>query len=230
MLLLFDEVWSLCHHVSQMLADSLQNVQAFDFFTYHSSHSGADSFEPRDMDIDNQDFTKSFREDNTPKFASVYVQLTKYSPASGTLHYLPAGHDPDYYHSLETNALPTGIEKIVAVPSSTGDMSVWSHRLLHWTNATAAKAPIKSALSFVVSDSAYSSPVLQRGKDALPFPTWDERIVLCAYQVVKYHHRIDATKIKHVLAEILTQYGPLLSPMAHEDPTYQHNFAALFLQ
>jgi len=123
----------------------------------------------------------------------------------------------------------SGIASIHALPARAGDIYALSHQLQRWSSTHLASSTQSIALSFGSTEPEDASVFLARGQAGMMSPDWDERLVLCAFYVVRNHHSADAERLKHILGGILTVHGSLLSPAAHSDRLYSQNFEALFI-
>lgn len=239
-LLLYDEVWQICHQLSAVLSRTTRSRQIFDFYVFNIPKAQGQGWNiHRDRD-GSGDFTDSFHTDGVPKYSTVWVALTQATPLNSCIYSLPASSDPYYFGSNDSNATSgqdpgmavreAGWQEVRAMPAAQGDVYSWSHRLLHWGSSSTTQAKHnRIALSFAVADEHFESPLLARGQDALPFPTWEERLVLCAFQLIKYHHNLPVSdQVKGILIGIMSRHGKLLARDALHDSAYVANFDILY--
>ncbi|CAE8589290.1 unnamed protein product, partial [Polarella glacialis] len=104
-----------------------------------------------------------------------------------------------------------------ALPAKPGDVYAWSHRLLHWGSSSTSRASCpRVALSFSVASPQFEKPILVRGPRALPYPSWEERLVLCAYQLAMYAQHIPLGQTRALVASIFRRHQQLLTKEAIE--------------
>lgn len=223
-LLLFDDVWQLCHNLTPLLAQTVHCAPIFDVYVFHVPPGGGVGWTPhRDRDDGGAPSIarQSFRDDDgMPKYATVWVALTDVTPVDSCIYCLPRCHDrhyfgPDDAEDPATAALDAGLRSIRALPAARGDVYVWSHRLLHWGGASSHKAVgPRIALSYAFADPGYERPVLSRGIKALPLPSWEERQVLVAYQMALYSEHVPLGDSEDLVASLLSRHRRRLTVAA----------------
>ena len=97
----------------------------------------------RDRQPKGEDTRKSFREDNTPKYCTMWIPLTNSTCENSCLYVIPRKCDQGYMDGDDDNDLDkTPLEKclkdkrdyqnITACPVDVGEAVVFSHRTIHW--------------------------------------------------------------------------------------------------
>jgi len=226
MLLLFDEAWLLFHQLSGVVQPVVEGGHTFEFSVSYNKRSVAPWGKGRD-DNGGVNVKSSFKKNGMPRYSTAAIELTDAAPSQCKMWCLPAAKDENYNGDIKSDQLSSS-DEATSMESEVGDVHVRSHRLLHWANVS-EHDPDRIAVSVAMSDNEFPAPRLMRGEEALPLPTWQERLALCAYHIVKRHHVSSAEPMRDIVVAILTIHGSLLAPAAHQDPHYQSNFEVLFL-
>jgi len=222
-LLLFDEAWELCHGLSSILLGTVQSSPVFDMYVFNIAMGRGKGW---DIHRDRWDYdatgsaasnlSSTFHADGTPKYATVWIALSEATPLNSCIYCLPKGSDkyymgPDHGNYADPK-LHAGVQEIRALPAKPGDVYVWSHRLLHWGSSSSSRAACpRVALSFSVAASDFEKPVLARGMRAMPVPTWEERLVLCAFQLAMYSQHEPLGQARSIVSGLLAKHKHLLT-------------------
>ena len=108
MILLFDEVWELCHVAGNLISQSTHqnNVINFDMLAWHIDASKDEcGFSPhRDRQPDNVHNVKSsFHSNGHAKYVTLWLALTDATPENSCLYVIPQQYDPGYLEGDDDN-------------------------------------------------------------------------------------------------------------------------------
>eukprot|EP00943_MAST-04B_sp_MAST-4B-sp1_P002845 g2845.t1 len=207
-ILIFNEIWKIGHQFSKILEQTSNNKLNMDLLAWYIdpklNQSGFSPHRDR-MPKDKPGQTpgtavkKSFHDDNTPKYTSIWLPLTNATPDNSCLYFIPANEDPYYAIGDPIDMEPldavlprdnlSSLQKIRCMPCTPGSPLVFSHRLIHWagrSNPDCTDGP-RVALGFAFSDNSFEKPYFSR--KYLPLPPFQLRVALAAGQAIKYNNR-----------------------------------------
>lgn len=161
---------------------------------------------------------KSFREDESPKYCTIWIPLTNATCENSCLYVIPRKCDEGYIEGDDdTDLEKTPLEKclkdkkayqnITACPVDVGEAVVFSHRTIHWGSKPRDnyQGEPRVNVSFGFSDDSFEKAYLKNrngvkvtedADDVQSLPTLKERLVLIASQMIVYHERFPPKNFK----------------------------------
>ena len=216
--LVYDNYWVLARRVEKIVqeisggTENRLNYDALVWRVANDDETKMTAFTPhRDRQPKGEDTRKSFREDNTPKYCTMWIPLTNSTCENSCLYVIPRKCDQGYMDGDDDNDLDkTPLEKclkdkrdyqnITACPVDVGEAVVFSHRTIHWGSKPREnyEGEPRINVSFGFSDDSFEKAYLKNRNgvkvtedpdDVQSLPTLKERLVLIASQMIVYHER-----------------------------------------
>ena len=231
--LVFDNYWVLARRVEKIVQsisgkenrlnfDALvwrvRNVNEEDEKRGESNNTATmTAFTPH-RDRQPKDTRKSFREDESPKYCTIWIPLTNATCENSCLYVIPRKCDEGYTEGDDdTDLEKTPLEKclkdkkayqnITACPVDVGEAVVFTHRTIHWGSKPRDnyQGEPRVNVSFGFSDDSFEKAYLKNrngvkvtedADDVQSLPTLKERLVLIASQMIVYHERFPPKNFK----------------------------------
>ena len=233
--LVFDNFWTLARRVEKLVQEisgGEENRLNFDALVWRVENETEEgrtmndekknkmtAFTPhRDRQPKGEDTRKSFREDETPKYCTIWIPLTNATCENSCLYVIPRKCDEGYMDGDDDADLEkTPLEKclkdkkayqnITACPVEVGEAVVFSHRTIHWGSKPRDnyEGEPRVNVSFGFSDDSFEKAYLKNRNnvkvtedqdDVKSLPTLKERLVLIASQMIVYHERFPPKNFK----------------------------------
>jgi hypothetical protein len=198
---MYDEFWIIFYRLHGLLGRLLGPGYRMlpEFWAWHVDPRAGDSGWKPHRDKDRQ----AMFPDGRPKSLSVWLPLTQATPLNGCIYVVPAHLDPTY-NTPEENRWKFAFQDIRAVPSSPGDLLVWTSEVIHWGSRSSPMASgprISLAFEFQRGDvPPISNPLLA----PLTFLTVSQRLQLICKQVLQYQHMYPlAPEMKALVAALM---------------------------
>ena len=232
--LVFDSYWVLARRVEKIVQEisggkdnrlnfdalvwRVRNVNEEDEKRGESNNTATmTAFTPH-RDRQPKDTRKSFREDESPKYCTIWIPLTNATCENSCLYVIPRKCDEGYTEGDDdTNLEKTPLEKclkdkkayqnITACPVDVGEAVVFTHRTIHWGSKPRDnyQGEPRVNVSFGFSDDSFERAYLKNrngvkvtedAEDVQSLPTLKERLVLIASQMIVYHERFPPKNFK----------------------------------
>eukprot|EP00931_Biecheleriopsis_adriatica_P046883 TRINITY_DN26975_c0_g1_i2.p1 TRINITY_DN26975_c0_g1~~TRINITY_DN26975_c0_g1_i2.p1 ORF type:complete len:418 (-),score=87.38 TRINITY_DN26975_c0_g1_i2:85-1338(-) len=213
-LLAFDETWEVANEVSGVLEKLLGLRNIMDFYVFNVKPGGVGWQLHRDRKGGS---TLGFSEGGLPEYTTIWIAITDASPKTSCIYVLPAYADPSYKDLAgDDSRLIVGYshQHIRALPVQSGDVLLWSHRLLHWGSAAPPEAThSRKTLTFAMAAPGFEEPFLHLAAGEVP--SFEARLALVAFTLVCYHNsEAVAPAIQPLVVEILRRHADHLTDAA----------------
>lgn len=180
----YDEYWLMYFRLHQILKKLLGDYKKLpDFWIWHVDPNKEESgWSPH------RDKTRAtLNGDGSPNAFTIWLPLTDSTTTNGCMYILPADRDP-VYNTEREREWDIKYPDIRALPAKSGAVLGWNQAVLHWGSRASkrSKSPrISMALEFQSADRApLNMPLMEPGY----FPTFHERLMLIAKQILQYKH------------------------------------------
>jgi hypothetical protein len=205
LLMVYDEVWSLSHQLSSLMASvSGGCTNSFDMLAYSILPClGQSGFAPH-RDRQPADVAGSFRADGTPKYCTAWIALSHATTENSCLYVVPRAHDPGYDagddHAADAEdplinlfkSSDAAVQAVRACPLRAGGTIIFSHRIMHWGSKGDPDCDKdRISVTFGHSEPRFEPPYLATPQAHLPFPKAPLRLALASAQLINYHERFE---------------------------------------
>ncbi len=197
-ILMYDEAWQIIQKIDSIMRDSTGCSCNFDILAWYVDPSAGESgFSPH-RDRQPEDVPSSFRENGTPRYATCWLALTKACPDNSCLYMLPAWADPGYMSGDldDKDPLERALSEkekymnIRCLPTDPAGACIFTHRIIHWgSQGRQEYTEPRLALAVACSDYGFEPSYLSTEYLKNTIPTLEERMTLCASQVIVYQDR-----------------------------------------
>ncbi|HMW92550.1 MAG TPA: phytanoyl-CoA dioxygenase family protein [Candidatus Obscuribacter sp.] len=208
----YDESWELFYHlnelISRLLGQGYHVLPAFYAF-YVEPGAGNTGWCPH------RDRTRQVTVDKQGKSISLnaWIPITDADPLNGCMYILPAHQDINYPNNLTTMGV-NNLQDVRAIPCKAGSVVMWNEAVYHWggrSSKYASHTRLAMALAFQRSDQEpFETPLLK----ALSLPSFEARLSLIAYQMLRYQAQ---GALSPVLRELCVQLAALGEPLVVHD-------------
>ena len=214
----YDESWELFYYLDDLMTQLLGKryfvLPAFWAFFVEPGSTNTGWYPHRDR-------TRQVTVDKEGNSISlnVWIPVTDADPLNGCMYILPAHQDINYPNNLQ-NTGPSNLQDIRAIPAKAGSIIVWNEAVYHWggrSSKYATHTRMAMALAFQNSASEpFEKPLLK----ALELPSFEERLSLIAYQMLRYQMQGHLSPVLKELSVALAELGPPLVVFDQGGPYY----------
>ncbi|MCA0312247.1 MAG: phytanoyl-CoA dioxygenase family protein [Candidatus Melainabacteria bacterium] len=214
----YDESWELFFHLhgllSILLGDKYQVIPAFWAFCVEPGAANT-GWRPH------RDRTRQTTVDKKGRSISLnaWIPITDADPMNGCMYILPAHQDVNYPNNLATMGVDN-LQDVRAVPAKAGSVIMWNEAVYHWGGRSSKYAQhtrMAMALAFQRRDhSPFETPLLK----CLELPSFESRLSLIAYQMLRYQAQGALSPVLRQLSVELARLGERLVVHDQGGPFY----------
>ena len=214
----YDESWELFYYIHDILENLLGKkyfvLPAFWAFIVEPGSTNTGWYPHRDR-------TRQVTLDKNGNSISLnaWIPITDADPMNGCMYILPAHQDVNYPNNLQATGV-NNLQDVRAVPAKAGSLIMWNEAVYHWggrSSKYATHTRMAMALAFQsVEHSPFEQPIMK----ALELPSFESRLSLIAYQMLRYQMQGNLSPVLRQLSVELAALGEPLVCLDKGGPFY----------